>query len=622
MIAVSPTHWLSLKSFDENKVSRDHGKFSEKPGAAGETKSADTDPDSDPIASLPGGTAPHAEMDETTLRRRKKDVHRLHVIYNSLFAAAREADFHGEKARVLGRLLSDLRNEESATAGALRVKTSKQKIGFTPAQIRDGAIKPGMKVIPIGQARKGNVSSPTVLDVIGERSGIVTVRYPDGHEGMLHYSKIAPAEQAREQLEKGHFDRRLELAEGKDPPEPEREKGAAVVPGGRRKGFLPPCPTAWLRSKTFDPDQPRDEDGKFAQQAGSSGAGKKPRQSEASGKKAPFTGRIADKLGRARCYKDGKPVPCHTLDDADSVAATRANARRILTDPASATPEDLLDLYKTMRGLTVPELKQVQAEFSIKHKGRLKPARVDALVGYARMAALSSPTPAEPAPSVPHIGSDGKITDQYRADHPHAKRDPNPALPDATRPPIASKETAEFINNYTWGYDGPLNKALRKTGLPPPGPFGSGETGKPPKDGPKMFAAIQEAFASARPFRPPVRVERGIDVLAAVLGKLEKSARKALDSGGAAVMPGFVSTTTDEGGGFGGNVQFKIAAVHGLDTLPYSRFPQEKELLLNHDSRYTVKSVEWSGSGSDRTLHIELEQLPPGEGGEPVSKLG
>lgn len=114
-------------------------------------------------------------------------------------------------------------------------------------------------------------------------------------------------------------------------------------------------------------------------------------------KKVPFTGRITDALGRARCYQAGKPVPCHTVDDADAVALARANARRILQDPASATPEDVRDLLKTMQGLTAVELKQLQREFTGRHKARIKAERVNALVAHAR-AQVEAVTSAPPEP--------------------------------------------------------------------------------------------------------------------------------------------------------------------------------------------------------------------------------
>lgn len=222
-------------------------------------------------------------------------------------------------------------------------------------------------------------------------------------------------------------------------------------------------------------------------------------------------------------------------------------------------------------------------------------------------------------PGHTHTDADGKLTAAYKAAHPHAGSGgyPNTALPDDTRPPVPDKQTARYINNYTWGYDAEMNAALRTTGAPPPGQFGGEASGKPSVNGPAMFAALQKQFAAARPFKPPVTVHRGITLDAATTDNLEAAARKAMGGGGAARMPGFISTSTNAYGKFKGNVTFEIAAVHGLDVKPYSQFGHESELLLNHDSRFRVTGVERSG---DR-LHLKLEQIPPDEQARTVAAL-
>jgi hypothetical protein len=256
---------------------------------------------------------------------------------------------------------------------------------------------------------------------------------------------------------------------------------------------------------------------------------------------------------------------------------------------------------------------------------------------------------------------------------------PNPELPDETRPGVKEKATARFLNNYTWGYDAPLNEALRKTGAPPPGPFGGEpgpivaftpkaativqmvmkkespeaiaaalrsagphvqdelashfgqkeydsqtivsaieaakgqpqrEPGKPDVDGPRMFAALQQTFKKTKPFGPPpVKVYRGLTSLPPeTIANIEAAAKKAQAAGSVVTMPGFVSTSTDRMGAFDGPVQFTIDAIHGIDTKPYSHFPAEDELLLNHNCQYRVKNVTRSGG----TVHIELEQVSSG----------
>jgi SPP1 gp7 family putative phage head morphogenesis protein len=207
----------------------------------------------------------------------------------------------------------------------------------------------------------------------------------------------------------------------------------------------------------------------------------------------------------------------------------------------------------------------------------------------------------------PHLSAFGGRTPAFKVDHPHAKRGPNPELPDATRPPIHAAETAQSLHAYSWGSDGPMNKALRETGAPPVGTIGGGK-GKPEVDGEATFKAMQGVFAAAKPFGPPpVVVTRGLDVDAKTTRQIEAAARKAMDKGHELVMPGFISTTTDPGAEFSGKVKYRIAAVHGVDMKPYTQFPMEDELLLNHNSRFKVTKVE----RVEGEVHIHLEQLHP-----------
>lgn len=190
---------------------------------------------------------------------------------------------------------------------------------------------------------------------------------------------------------------------------------------------------------------------------------------------------------------------------------------------------------------------------------------------------------------------------------------PNAALPDATRPAPSSQRQADHINNYTWGYDKLMNRSLRETGAPPPGPYGGNASGKPDKDGPMMFADLQDLFARAKPFKPPVQVYRGIPVLSAdKVELLREAAVGAMRSGRPVSVSGFQSSSTkfDAGSEFGGDVFFRIRAVHGLDVNPYSHFADEEdELLLNHGAQYMVTRVgKHPESGR---LEIDMNQLPP-----------
>lgn len=88
----------------------------------------------------------------------------------------------------------------------------------------------------------------------------------------------------------------------------------------------------------------------------------------------PFTGRVTDKLNRARCYVAGKPVPCHTKqhsagkEDKEHSAA-REHLSRVLSSPQSATPEDLHKLAASLTLLTAPEIEALRKEHGIRAGG-------------------------------------------------------------------------------------------------------------------------------------------------------------------------------------------------------------------------------------------------------------
>lgn len=211
-----------------------------------------------------------------------------------------------------------------------------------------------------------------------------------------------------------------------------------------------------------------------------------------------------------------------------------------------------------------------------------------------------------------------KPTDAFKAENPWAGKlsdpsangGPNSLLPDSTRPPVLDMRAAEHVNNYTWGYDGAMNKALRATGEPPPGPFGAAGTGtgKPDKDGPTMFKDLQDLFKNAgRIGPPPVPVHRAIqDLPKAKRENLLAAAEMAMAGGHPARMPGFASTSTTIGK-FTGDVELHINAVHGLDVKPYSHFSTENELLLNHNSHFVVTKVD--RNSDPPTIH--MDQIHP-----------
>jgi hypothetical protein len=189
---------------------------------------------------------------------------------------------------------------------------------------------------------------------------------------------------------------------------------------------------------------------------------------------------------------------------------------------------------------------------------------------------------------------------------------PNPKLADATRPALSAPE-ADAVTAYTdVSVYRSLNEALKSGGpLPRPGAvarlLGAKNVGG-------VHDKLQAAFAKAPVSDAPMTLRRGLNSR-----DPEKLGQHFLSNRGKVVtLPGYQSTSaadvpegtdafTEPGGGYKGNVKFTIHAVHGLDVRPYSKFPAEDEVLLNHGGEYHVGRVEKRDDG----WHVELFQLPP-----------
>jgi hypothetical protein len=178
------------------------------------------------------------------------------------------------------------------------------------------------------------------------------------------------------------------------------------------------------------------------------------------------------------------------------------------------------------------------------------------------------------------------------------RKQPNRRLPDAARPPLTQAEQ-DAVQAYAGSNEiyQPLNDALRK--------------GKPLEGKAKqVHEKLQSAMAKAPPLPEPVEVYRGLKG-----GPQTEEFIKSLEAApdGVVTVPGYTSTTTKTavaerwgGGGGEGNVSVKIVATRGLDTMPYSRDPSERELLLPADAKFRVVSVKKVGGG----YQVEMEQLP------------
>ena len=177
---------------------------------------------------------------------------------------------------------------------------------------------------------------------------------------------------------------------------------------------------------------------------------------------------------------------------------------------------------------------------------------------------------------------------------------PNEKLDDSSRPEL-SLEEAKSLETYSGKDYHAINSSLRK--------------GEPrTADLEKVHAGLQKAFAKAKPFAKPVEVTRGIKISSPdVLSQMKAAAEQSQKTGKPLTLPGYQSATTNPdvaktAGGRKSNVTYQINATHGLDVRPYSSAHTEDELLLNHNSQFSVKRVEQSPDGH---LTIHLDQLPP-----------
>lgn len=190
-----------------------------------------------------------------------------------------------------------------------------------------------------------------------------------------------------------------------------------------------------------------------------------------------------------------------------------------------------------------------------------------------------------------------------------ATNGPSDGVPDEARPADLTEDEKVAIQKYTGSAYRKINHALRNDDVVEPWAA-------------KMKDDLDKAFAKAKPFKEPIDVVRDLRVqpgpdLEALLSQIHEAAA----GNGTLRLPGYNSTAL--GGGishFKGSVSLKIKARHGLDVRPYSHYPQERELLLDHNAGFRVQGIK---KKSDGTYEVELEQLLPGEGGDsrPVTGL-
>jgi hypothetical protein len=178
-------------------------------------------------------------------------------------------------------------------------------------------------------------------------------------------------------------------------------------------------------------------------------------------------------------------------------------------------------------------------------------------------------------------------------------RGPNPQLlrvQKQTWPPNLNHGEKIALQTYSENAFGNLNRELRSKGSVSPALA-------------LVHERLQSAFRKAQPFTPPIDVSRGIqlDGKSAVLDNFLNGLRNAQKEAKPYVIPGYSSTSVGTNVLFGGNVHMHIKAVHGLDVYPVSLYPQEYELLLNHNARFLVKDIKMQNN----LWLIYLDQLPP-----------
>ncbi len=300
----------------------------------------------------------------------------------------------------------------------------------------------------------------------------------------------------------------------------------------------------------------------------------------------------------------GRLITGEEVSDHD-LAMLHANLNALPAAKKEHWKKDLLEsAASTMDGSEHPKYKALKAA--------IESGSGSAPLPPSKPAAPKEPEPTKkataspPAPAVTKSAATEKPKAEKLAPPPKGG---NKAIPATARPQLTAGE-AKAAKFYTGnGYD-KLNKALRTADTSGDGFLSDTEAANASDPKAKSLKAhhdnLQAAFQKAAVFDKPVKVSRGIDLPPQKLATFVEAAKQAAASGGTVTMPGYVSTATNKANDFGGNVKFEINAVHGLDMTPYSKY-DEAELLLNHASKFKVKSVTRDGGA----WRIQMDQIPP-----------
>jgi uncharacterized protein len=172
---------------------------------------------------------------------------------------------------------------------------------------------------------------------------------------------------------------------------------------------------------------------------------------------------------------------------------------------------------------------------------------------------------------------------------------PNRGLPDQARPTLHEHE-ARAIKGYTI-YAKELNASLR-----------SGD--RLSEMDSKIHEGLTSAFGRAKDFKEPVNVYRGMRLPASDQGAFLKRITEAHAKGEEITIPGYMSTSTSQkeakafatAYNFPTRVVLEVKAKRGLDLQSFSYVPEQKEFLLDHNSKFTVGSVKKRGELTYVTL--------------------
>jgi ADP-ribosyltransferase exoenzyme len=171
----------------------------------------------------------------------------------------------------------------------------------------------------------------------------------------------------------------------------------------------------------------------------------------------------------------------------------------------------------------------------------------------------------------------------------------NSLAPEQSRPKLTLEE-AQAVFGYSRSDYKQINQPLWSNTVPPP-----------PHD--KTHKLMQDAFAKTKPFDDPLKVTRGVKFTPGPdTDEFLKPFRDAAGTDALVPLTGYISTgTAGTPQDFDGNIEFVILAKQALDLTPYSQFPEEKELLLNHNTPVKVHSCTQSGG----KWTVTVEQILP-----------